>query len=217
MMSIHKEGRATILIALIFSVIVWWLFGMFLPGLMWLGYIVIVFILITVLQFFRNPRRPAPTVDENIVTAPADGKIVVIEKVMEGEVFRQERLMISIFMSPTNVHVNRNPVSGKVLINRYHPGKYLAAWNPKSSTENERTTVVYQHPKAEVMIRQVAGALARRIVNYLHEGDEAKRGQEMGFIKFGSRVDIYLPLNAEVLIDMDQVVKGNVTGIARLS
>lgn len=217
MMSIHKEGRATILIALIFSVIVWWLFGMFLPGLMWLGYIVIVFILITVLQFFRNPRRPAPTVDENIVTAPADGKIVVIEKIMEGEVFRQERLMISIFMSPTNVHVNRNPVSGKVLINRYHPGKYLAAWNPKSSTENERTTVVYQHPKAEVMIRQVAGALARRIVNYLHEGDEAKRGQEMGFIKFGSRVDIYLPLNAEVLVDMDQVVKGNITGIARLS
>lgn len=216
MMSIHKEGRATILIALIFSVIVWWLFGMFLPGLMWLGYILIVFVLVTVLQFFRNPGRPAPTVDENIVTAPADGKIVVIEKVMEDEFFHQERLMVSIFMSPINVHVNRNPVSGKVIINRYHPGKYLAAWNPKSSTENERTTVVYQHPKAEVMIRQVAGALARRIVNYLHEGDEAKRGQEMGFIKFGSRVDIYLPLNAEVLVAMNQVVKGNITGIARL-
>ena len=125
-------------------------------------------------------------------------------------------MLVSIFMSPINVHVNRNPVSGKVIVSRYHPGKYLAAWNPKSSTENERTTVVYQHAKGNIMIRQVAGALARRIVNYLKEGDEVKRGHEMGFIKFGSRVDIYLPLNAEILVTMDQVVSGNISEIALL-
>jgi phosphatidylserine decarboxylase len=216
MMGIHREGRATILIALILSVLIWWLVGMYLPSLMILGYLLILFIMITVLQFFRNPNRPAPNVDENILTAPADGKVVVIEEVMEDEIFKDKRLMVSIFMSPINVHVNRNPVSGKVLVSRYHAGKYLAAWNPKSSTENERTTVVYQHAKAEVMIRQVAGALARRIVNYLKVGDDVKRGNEMGFIKFGSRVDIYLPLKAEVLVNMNQVVKGNVTEIALL-
>ena len=216
MMGLHREGKATILIALILSVIIWWLVGMYLPGLMILGYLLIIFIMVTVLQFFRNPNRPAPNVDENILTAPADGKIVVIEEVLEDEIFKDKRLMVSIFMSPINVHVNRNPVAGKVLVSRYHPGKYLAAWNPKSSTENERTTVVYQHAKADVMIRQVAGALARRIVNYLKEGDEVKRGNEMGFIKFGSRVDIYLPLNAEVLVTLNQVVTGNVTEIALL-
>jgi phosphatidylserine decarboxylase len=216
MFRIHKEGKATILISIIFSIVVWWLFSMYLPGLILLAYALILFLMVTVLQFFRNPERMPPNIDENILIAPADGKVVVIEKVIESEIFKEERMLVSIFMSPINVHVNRNPVSGKVIVSRYHPGKYLAAWNPKSSTENERTTVVYQHAKGNIMIRQVAGALARRIVNYLKEGDEVKRGHEMGFIKFGSRVDIYLPLNAEILVTMDQVVSGNISEIALL-
>lgn len=216
MLRIHKEGKATILVAIILSLIIWWLFSMYLPGMLILGYILIAALLVIVLQFFRNPERLAPNIDPNILTAPADGKVVVIERVVEEEIFKDERILVSIFMSPINVHVNRNPVSGKVIVSRYHPGKYLAAWNPKSSTENERTTIVYQHEKGEVMIRQVAGALARRIVNYLKEGDVVKRGNEMGFIKFGSRVDIYLPLNAEVLVSMNEVVTGNVSEIALL-
>lgn len=216
-MSFHREGRATLVLTIILSIVIWWFFNKFWPAAIWLGYALIAFLLITVLQFFRNPSRPAPDIDEDLVIAPADGKVVVIEKVMEDEYLHTECLQISIFMSPTNVHVNRNPVSGKIIFNKYHPGKYLVAWDPKSSTENERTTVVYQHPRANVLMRQIAGALARRIVNYLKDGQEVKRGAEMGFIKFGSRVDLFLPLDAQILVSLNQKVVGNVTEIARLN
>lgn len=216
MSPIHREGRATILIAILFSILVWWIFDAYLHGIIWLGYALIVFVLVMVLQFFRNPKRPAPVCDEDIVIAPADGKVVVIEKIVEREILQCECIQVSIFMSPLNVHVNRNPVSGIVSHNFYHPGKYFAAWNPKSSTENERTTIVYQHTKGPILVRQVAGAMARRIVNYLKQGQMAKRGDEMGFIKFGSRVDLYLPLGTEILVSVNQVVKGNITEIARL-
>ena len=149
--------------------------------------------------------------------APADGRVCVIEEADEDEYFHQKRLQISIFMSPLNVHVNRNPVTGLVRYFRYHPGKYLVAWHPKSSTENERTTVVYQLPgKTEILMRQIAGAVARRIKWYVKEGDEVSQGQDMGFIKFGSRVDLFLPIGSKVEVTMDQQVKGNKTVIARL-
>ena len=216
MFPIHREGRVTILIAILFSILIWWIFNSFLQELMWLGYALIIFVLVMVLQFFRNPRRQVPAIDEDIVIAPADGKVVDIEKVQEEEVLKCKCIQVSIFMSPLNVHVNRNPLSGIITHNIYHPGKYLTAWNPKSSTENERTTVVYQHDKGTVLMRQVAGALARRIVNYLKEGQSVRRGDEMGFIKFGSRVDLYFPPETEILVSVNQIVKGNITRIARL-
>ena len=170
-----------------------------------------------ILQFFRNPVRTIPSADDTVVYAPADGRVCVIEEADEDEYFHQKRLQISIFMSPLNVHVNRNPVTGLVRYFRYHPGKYLVAWHPKSSTENERTTVVYQLPgKTEILMRQIAGAVARRIKWYVKEGDEVSQGQDMGFIKFGSRVDLFLPIGSKVEVTMDQQVKGNKTVIARL-
>jgi len=215
-MFIHREGKATIIVAIIVSILIGWLFCQFLPNWMWFGYAMIAFLMVTVLQFFRNPTRPIPSGHPDIVTSPADGKVVVIEKVFEEEFLKTDCLQVSIFMSPTNVHVNRNPISGKVIFNKYHPGKYLAAWNPKSSTENERTTIVYQHNEHKVLMRQVAGAMARRIVNYLKDGQEVSRGGEMGFIKFGSRVDLYFPLGTEVLVSVGDKVSGNVSEIARL-
>ena len=169
-----------------------------------------------VLQFFRNPMRELYEVDNKQIIAPADGKVVVIEETYEGEYFKDKRLQVSIFMSPTNVHVNRNPVSGIVNYFKYHPGRYLVAWHPKSSTENERTTVVIDNGQNEILLRQIAGALAKRIVNYLDEGDRVEQGKDMGFIKFGSRVDLYLPLDAEISVEMGQKVKGNRTVIATL-
>ncbi len=174
----------------------------------------VVFLL--VLQFFRNPRREIVISDDNVVYAPADGKIVVIEETHENEYFNDKRLQVSIFMSPTNVHVNRNPISGTVNYFRYHPGKYLVAWHPKSSSENERTTVVIDNGEDEVLMRQIAGALAKRIVNYCEEGQMVLQGADMGFIKFGSRVDLFLPLDAKIEVTMGQKVKGNKTIIARL-
>ena len=169
-----------------------------------------------VLQFFRNPRRVIKVADDRLVYAPADGKVVVIEETHEPEYFGDKRKQVSIFMSPTNVHVNRNPISGTVNYFRYHPGKYLVAWHPKSSTENERTTVVIDNGEDEIMLRQIAGALAKRIVNYLNEGDRVQQGTDMGFIKFGSRVDLFLPLDAKIEVELGQKVKGNKTVIARL-
>ena len=154
--------------------------------------------------------------DDNIVYAPADGKVVVIEEAQENEYFHDRRLQVSIFMSPTNVHVNRNPMGGTVNYFKYHPGRYLVAWHPKSSTENERTTVVYGNGKDEVLMRQVAGLLAKRIVSYVDEGTEVKQGTDMGFIKFGSRVDLYLPLDAKIEVSIGQKVKGNRSIIAKL-
>ena len=161
-----------------------------------------------VLQFFRNPKRQTDITDEHII-APVDGKVVVIEEVFEGEYFNDKRLQVSIFMSPINVHVTRYPVNGKVKYSKYHPGKYLVAWHPKASTENERTTVVVENRIfGEVLYRQVAGALAKRIVNYAKEGMQVVQGTDAGFIKFGSRVDLYLPIGTELNVKIGQKVVG---------
>ncbi len=169
---------------------------------------------LTIVQFFRHPNRNIPT-GENLIIAPADGKVVVIEEVVESEFYKDKRRQVSIFMSPINVHVNRYPVSGKVTYQKYHPGKYLVAWHPKSSTENERTTVVVESVKGSILFRQIAGALAKRIVCYAKEGAEAKMGEEYGFIKFGSRIDLFLPLDAEICVEMNQKTVGGETIVAK--
>jgi len=170
-----------------------------------------------IVQFFRNPKRNTPK-NANHVIAPADGKVVVIEEVEEPEYFKGRRLQVSIFMSPLNVHVNRYPVGGTVKYVKYHPGLYLVAWHPKSSTENERTTVVVKTDTGpEVLFRQIAGAVARRIVFYCKEGDKAEQGGEMGFIKFGSRVDIFLPLGTKVRAKLNETVRGGETIIAEFT
>ena len=171
--------------------------------------------LVLILQFFRNPKRPIK-IDENKVYAPADGKIVVIEEVQELEFFKDKRKQVSIFMSPINVHVNRYPISGEVKYAKYHPGKYLVAWHPKASSENERTSVVVENKNAAILFRQIAGALAKRIVMYSKEGDKAIQGEDFGFIKFGSRVDLFLPLDAKIEVSLNQKVKGNQTIIASI-
>ena len=173
--------------------------------------------LIFMLQFFRNPNRPFITDKPKLVNCPADGKIVVIEEKEEREYLNTKCIQVSIFMSPMNVHVNRNPVSGTVEYSAYHPGKYLMAWNPKSSTDNERTSIVYKlEDGRKIMMKQIAGFLARRIVNYLKEGDSVSQGTDMGFIKLGSRVDLLLPLDAKIKVELGQMVKGNITTIAEI-
>ena len=213
---IHKEGKATILLSLILTgalnLTTWYLAS----PLFLVSIIASIVLLIIVLQFFRNPTRNLPQENKDLVYAPADGKVVVIEETEENEYFKDKRLQVSIFMSPLNVHVNRNPIEGSVNYVKHHPGKYLVAWNPKSSTENERTTVVLQNNSTEILIRQIAGALARRIVNYLQVGETVKQGSEMGFIKFGSRVDVFFPLGTNIKVKLDDVVKGNETIIAQL-
>lgn len=217
---IHKEGKATILISLIVLFALNALTRWLAPELIWLQNIVLaisVVLLVIVLQFFRNPQITVTTGD-NLVVSPADGKVVVIEEVEEPEYFKGKRLQVSVFMSPFNVHVNRNPVEGIVKYFKYHPGLYLVAWHPKSSTENERTTTVIQKSNGtEILFRQIAGALARRIVFYVKEGQPVKQSEEMGFIKFGSRVDIYLPLNAKVKVGLNQKVKGGRSILADLN
>ncbi len=215
-MKIHKEGHKILtsfaLLLTVVNLIVW----KFWPIIFLLTTVVSVVLFLLVLQFFRNPRREIMIADDNIIYAPADGKVVVIEEAHEGEYFEDKRLQVSIFMSPTNVHVNRNPISGTINYFRYHPGKYLVAWHPKSSTENERTTVVIGNGEGEVLLRQIAGAVAKRIVNYVTVGDTVEQGADFGFIKFGSRVDLFLPLDAEIKVKMGQKVRGNKTVIARL-
>jgi len=217
---IHKEGKATILISLIVLFALNALTRWLAPDLIWLQNIVLaisVVLLVIVLQFFRNPQITVTTGD-NLVVSPADGKVVVIEEVEEPEYFKGKRLQVSVFMSPFNVHVNRNPVEGIVKYFKYHPGLYLVAWHPKSSTENERTTTVIQKANGtEILFRQIAGALARRIVFYVKEGQPVKQSEEMGFIKFGSRVDIYLPLDAKVKVGLNQKVKGGRSILADLN
>ncbi|WP_276979732.1 phosphatidylserine decarboxylase family protein [Flavobacterium filum] len=187
-------------------------------GLTWLRMTVQIIglvLLILVLQFFRNPKRYTQN-DDNHVIAPVDGKVVVIEEVFESEYFNDKRLQVSIFMSPINVHVTRYAVNGKINFSKYHPGKYLVAWHPKASTENERTTVVIENRIfGEILYRQIAGALARRIVNYAKVGTHVKQGHDAGFIKFGSRVDLYLPLGTELNVSLNQVVKGGETVLAK--
>ncbi len=218
-MTIHKEGYTTIAVSILFifvinaSVDYWFGDSMWLR---WFAYVLSFALFITVLQFFRNPSRVF-TNGDNLVICPADGKVVVIEETEEGEYFKDRRLQVSIFMSPINVHINRNPISGVVKFFKYHPGKYLAAWNPKSSTENERTTTVVEHKNGTpILFRQIAGALARRIVWYVKEGDEVVQTEQFGFIKFGSRVDIFLPIGTDVKLVLGEVVKGGVTVLAEL-
>ncbi len=216
-MTIHKEGYKILTITCIglavFNFLIFW----FWPAGLIFGGIVSALVLALVLQFFRNPNRTLKILDNNTVIAPADGKVVVIEEAVESEYFKEPRIQVSIFMSPLNVHVNRNPIGGTVNYFKYHPGKYLVAWHPKSSEENERTTTVIGDGKTEILFRQIAGALAKRIVSYVDVGAEVKQGADMGFIKFGSRVDLFLPLDAKIEVVHDQKVKGNRTVIARLS
>jgi len=175
-----------------------------------------VFVCLFIISFFRNPKRLIP-IGDNHILASADGKVVVIEEVEEIEYFKDKRLQVSIFMSPANVHVNRSPIDGEVKYFKYHPGKYLVAWHPKSSTENERTTCVVKHENGtEILFRQIAGALAKRICWYVKEGDAVTQGQEFGFIKFGSRIDIYLPLDAEICVNIGDKPVGSETVIAKL-
>ena len=211
----HKEGSKIILITLLLVVGIIFLTDEFV-AINWLRTILYLFalvILVLVLQFFRNPTRVADNSDNHIL-APVDGKVVVIEEVYEPEYFKDKRLMVSIFMSPINVHVTRYCVNGIVKYSKYHPGKYLVAWHPKASEENERTTVVIDNRVyGEILYRQIAGALARRIVNYAQAGMRVTQGDDAGFIKFGSRVDIYLPLGTEVNVKLGEVAVGNKTVI----
>ncbi len=217
MIRFHKEGNfilfVTTLLCLGVGVASWQFLP---PSVAWLGITVAVVFFILIAQFFRNPIRAIPNKDNTLVYAPADGKVVVIEEVEEPEYFKDRRLQVSVFMSPLNVHVNRNAIGGKVNYYRYHEGKYLVAWHPKASTENERTTVVLDNGNTEVLFRQIAGALATRITNYLQEGQRVEQGSEMGFIKFGSRVDIFLPLDAKISVKIGDVVKGNLSIIAKI-
>jgi len=216
-MTIHKEGYLILLVAFAILCAINFLIYYISPGnkvIQQAGYIISGLIFVLLLQFFRSPNRsiePNPT----LITAPADGKVVVIEEVEEPEYFKDKRKQISIFMSPVNVHVNWYPISGKISYYKYHPGEYLVAWHPKSSTLNERSTIVIKHQNGhEILVRQIAGALARRIVTYSAEGQEVTQGDELGFIKFGSRLDIFVPLDAKVLVEMDQKVDGCLTPIA---
>lgn len=213
----HKEGTPSILIGIAIT-IGCYLIASYINMPQWLSYLIIILgvsFLIIILQFFRNPKRTV-VLDDTSIVSPVDGKVVVIEKVTENEYFKGERLMISVFMSPINVHVTRYPVGGKVSYSKYHPGKYLVAWHPKASEENERTTVVVDHKNGkQVMHRQIAGALAKRIVNYAQENTAVVQGSESGFIKFGSRVDIYLPLDTPVEVSLNQKVKGGTSVLAR--
>jgi len=212
----HKEGAKIILGTTIAVVAVVFLADAFLP-IFWLQkavQIVALFMLIMVLQFFRNPKRVV-AINDNHIIAPVDGKVVVIEEVFEPEYFKDKRLMVSIFMSPINVHVTRYAVNGLVKFSKYHPGKYLVAWHPKASEENERTTVVVENRVfGEILYRQIAGALARRIVNYAKEGMQVVQGTDAGFIKFGSRVDLYLPLGTQVNVKLNEKAVGGKTIIA---
>ena len=212
----HKEGGKIILIATTLTVVFLILADNFI-SLFWLQKaveITVLFLLIMILQFFRNPKRDV-AVNDNHIIAPVDGKVVVIEEVFEAEYFKDKRLQVSIFMSPINVHVTRYPVNGKVKYSKYHPGKYLVAWHPKASTENERTTIVVENRIfGEILYRQIAGALAKRIVNYAKEGMQVIQGTDAGFIKFGSRVDLFLPLGTEINVKLNEKAVGGKTIIA---
>jgi phosphatidylserine decarboxylase len=218
-MTIHREGYKSIAIAtmifLIINLLLFWQFG---SSFLWLCVAFLVLslgLVLFIVSFFRIPARTHTLHDRQIV-APADGKVVVIEETVDVEYFKDKRLQVSIFMSPANVHVNRNPLSGEVVYNQYHKGKYLVAWNPKSSTENERHSAVIRKDNTEVLVKQIAGALAKRICNYLEVGQKVEQGSEFGFIKFGSRVDLLLPVGTKINVRLNEVVKGGVTVIATL-
>ena len=214
MIRLHREGKATILIVTL----------LFLCSLVYLMMVVTVLsvllsiatlvLLMFVLHFFRNPERPVSDTHPGKIYSPADGKVVVIEEHFEEEFLKEKRIQVSIFMSPLDVHRNTSPIEGKVVFKRYHPGKYLVAWHPKSSTENERMTIVIENTHVTLLMRQIAGAVARRIVNYFETRDEVEQGQEMGFIKFGSRMDIMLPTHAKIHVSPGQHVRANIDVLA---
>ena len=216
-MTIHKEGYKTIAVcAIVFGIINILSFYIISPHsatVSWIIFFITLIFLIFVISFFRIPKRIL-TIREDAVIAPADGKVVAIEEINADEYFTDNRIQVSIFMSPMNVHVNRNPVKGEIGYSQYHKGKYLMAWHPKSSTENERHTVVYRKEGKEILVKQIAGALAKRIVNYLQIGQKTEQSAEMGFIKFGSRVDVVLPLDTKLQVKIGDTVKGGVTIIA---
>lgn len=216
-MTIHREGYKTIAItALIFGLLNVVSFTFLSASIPWLAlalFVITLGLFLFIISFFRVPNRVF-TINDNRIICPADGKVVVIEEVTEVEYFKDKRVQVSIFMSPANVHVNRNPMSGEVIYNQYHKGKYLVAWHPKSSTENERWSVVTRNSHGEILYKQIAGALAKRICNYTKVGQLVKQADEYGFIKFGSRVDVLLPLTAKVNVVINQVVKGGVTVLA---
>ena len=216
-MTIHKEGYKTIaLCAIIFAAINLVSFNYIsyhLPAISWLIFIVSLALLLFIISFFRVPARTL-SINEKFIVCPADGKVVVIEEITDVEYFHDRRLQVSIFMSPANVHRNVNPISGDVIYSQYHKGKYLVAWNPKSSTENERHSVVIKNSRGTLLVKQIAGALAKRIINYLSPGQLVGQSAEMGFIKFGSRVDVLLPPNTELKVELNQMVKGGVTVLA---
>jgi len=212
----HKEGHKIIFTALAICIVLSLLANYFVSNPTIKGGIVIslIILLVLVLQFFRNPKRNFNLAEDHIIS-PVDGKVVVIEEVFEKEYFKDKRLQVSVFMSPVNVHVTRYPAGGKVVYSKYHPGKFLVAWHPKSSEENERTTVVVENKEfGEVLHRQIAGAMAKRIVNYAETGSDVTQAEDSGFIKFGSRVDVFLPLNTKIDVVLNQKVKGGITVLA---
>jgi len=216
-MKFHKEGYTSLALVVLFIFVINAIANYFDAHeiIKWVIYAVSAFLFITIVQFFRSPKKTI-TLDDSVVLCPADGKVVVIEETVETEYFKDKRIQVSIFMSPTNVHVNRNPISGVVSFFKYHPGKFLVAWHPKSSTENERTTVVVKKNNGvEVLFRQIAGALARRIVWYVEENQQVQQGEEFGFIKFGSRVDLFLPLGTQINVNIGDKVVGGKTVIAK--
>lgn len=218
-MTIHKEGYKTIALSGFIYVLLNLLNFTFLsfrfPVLAWIIFIAITGVFVFLISFFRVPKRNF-TVDVNCIVSPCDGKVVVIEETIDPEYFKDKRLQISIFMSPANVHVNRNPVSGEVLYSQHHKGKFLVAWDPKSSTDNERHSVVINNRNGEILVKQIAGAVAKRIVNYLKVGQKVSQSAEMGFIKFGSRVDLLLPPGTDVTCKLGDYVKGGITVLAKI-
>ncbi|HEX6191600.1 MAG TPA: phosphatidylserine decarboxylase family protein [Chitinophagaceae bacterium] len=216
-MTIHKEGYkiiawSTIIFGVI-NILSFYFISFASPVISWIIFIATLGLLLFIISFFRIPKRVSTLRDDAII-APADGKVVAIEEIEADEYFTDRRIQVSIFMSPANVHVNRNPVSGEVVYSKYHRGKYLVAWHPKSSTENERHSVVYRSGGKELLVKQIAGALAKRIINYLQPGQKVEQCAEMGFIRFGSRVDILLPLDAKVIAKIGDKPQGGVTVIA---
>ena len=219
-MTIHREGYKSIALATIvflaLNLVFFWFFGTTLLWLCLVFFAITLFFVLFVVSFFRIPERML-TIKDGQIISPADGKVVVIEETIDEEYFKTKRLQVSVFMSPLNVHVNRNPLSGDIVYNQYHKGKYLVAWNPKSSTENERHSVVIKNGNTEILVKQIAGAVARRIVNYLEVGHKVKQSEEYGFIKFGSRVDLLLPIGTTINVALNEDVKGGVTVLATLA
>lgn len=220
-MKLHKEGNQILIVTTLLTILLTAGFYYLLADInIWIFAVLELALLIFVtliFRFFRVPKRVMPS-EDGIIYCPADGKVVVIEETEEGEYFKDKRIQVSVFMSPLNVHVNYYPCEGSVTYTKYHPGKFLVAWHPKSSTENERSTVAFKTKSGvPVLMRQIAGAVARRIITYSKPGDNFKAGDQFGFIKFGSRVDMFLPLDAEILVNIDQVVTGSQTPLARIS